>query len=128
MVFILIQTGRHRDLFVHGPIEEHDVPDPTAKEIGKWVAMLVAGALPIVLLSKSLDKVVDDRSRRSGAPGGAHRRPDRADRRSRPRASARSRPRPRNQLQRTVNLCLGACLSTLGLTLPAPSLITGRAR
>jgi Ca2+:H+ antiporter len=35
----------------------------------------------------------------------------------------------RNQLQRTVNLCLGACLSTVGLTLPAVltiGLITGR--
>jgi Ca2+:H+ antiporter len=34
-----------------------------------------------------------------------------------------------NQLQRTVNLCLGACLSTLGLTLPAVvaiGLITGK--
>ncbi len=28
-----------------------------------------------------------------------------------------------NQLQRTVNLCLGACLSTLGLTLPAVLII-----
>ena len=27
VIFILIQTGRHRDLFVHGPIEEHDVPE-----------------------------------------------------------------------------------------------------
>ena len=69
MIFILIQTGRHRDLFVHGPIEEHDVPDPTPREIGKWVALLVAGALPIVLLSKSLDKVVDAGIEALGAPG-----------------------------------------------------------
>jgi Ca2+:H+ antiporter len=35
-----------------------------------------------------------------------------------------------NELQRTVNLCLGACLSTVGLTLPAvvaAGLITGKA-
>jgi Ca2+:H+ antiporter len=36
-IFILIQTGRHRDLFVHGPSEEHDVPPATSREIGKWV-------------------------------------------------------------------------------------------
>ena len=43
VIFILIQTGRHRDLFVHGPSEEHDVPPATPREIGKWVALLVAG-------------------------------------------------------------------------------------
>jgi Ca2+:H+ antiporter len=60
------------------------VPSATPREIGKWVALLIAGALPIVLLSKSLDKVVD-----TG---------------------------------------IDACLSTLGLTLPAVltiGLITG---
>ena len=80
MIFILIQTGRHRDLFVHGPIEEHDVPDPTPREIGKWVVLLVAGALPIVLLSKSLDKVVDTGIDALGAPVALSRRADRDDR------------------------------------------------
>jgi Ca2+:H+ antiporter len=69
VIFILIQTGRHRDLFVHGPTEEHDVPDPTPRELGKWIALLVAGALPIVLLSKSLNKVVDAEIEAIGAPG-----------------------------------------------------------
>jgi Ca2+:H+ antiporter len=34
VIFILIQTGRHRDLFVHGPTEEHDVPDPRRASSG----------------------------------------------------------------------------------------------
>jgi Ca2+:H+ antiporter len=49
VIFILIQTGRHSDLFVHGPADEHHVPDSTPREIGKWVVLLVPGALPIVL-------------------------------------------------------------------------------
>jgi Ca2+:H+ antiporter len=127
VVFILIQTGRHRDLFVHGPIEEHDVPDPTAKEIGKWVAVLVAGALPIVLLSKSLDKVVDAEIKAIGAPG-ALTGVLIAMIVFTPEGISALKAASRNQLQRTVNLCLGACLSTLGLTLPAVltiGLITG---
>ena len=127
VIFLLIQTGRHRDLFVHGPIEEHDVPDPTPKEIGKWVALLVAGALPIVLLSKSLDKVVDAEIKAIGAPG-ALTGVLIAMIVFTPEGISALKAASRNQLQRTVNLCLGACLSTLGLTLPAVltiGLITG---
>ena len=127
VIFILIQTGRHRDLFVHGPIEDHDVPDPTPREIGKWVVLLVAGALPIVLLSKSLDKVLKAEIELLGAPVAL----------SgvliamivfTPEGISALKAAYRNQLQRTVNLSLGACLSTLGLTLPAVltiGLITG---
>ena len=127
VIFILIQTGRHRDLFVHGPIEEHDVPDPTPREIGKWVALLVAGALPIVLLSKSLDKVVDAEIKAIGAPG-ALTGVLIAMIVFTPEGISALKAASRNQLHRTVNLCLGACLSTLGLTLPAVltiGLITG---
>jgi Ca2+:H+ antiporter len=127
VIFILIQTGRHRDLFVHGPIEEHDVPAATPREIGKWVALLVAGALPIVLLSKSLDKVIDAEIKTIGAPG-ALTGVLIAMIVFTPEGISALKAASRNQLQRTVNLCLGACLSTLGLTLPAVltiGLITG---
>jgi len=127
VIFILIQTGRHRDLFVHGPSEEHDVPPATPREIGKWVALLVAGALPIVLLSKNLDKVVDAEIDAIGAPG-ALTGVLIAMIVFTPEGISALKAASRNQLQRTVNLCLGACLSTLGLTLPAVltiGLITG---
>ena len=127
VIFILIQTGRHRDLFVHGPIEEHDVPPATPHEIGKWVALLVAGALPIVLLSKNLDKVVDAQIDAIGAAG-ALTGVLIAMIVFTPEGISALKAASRNQLQRTVNLCLGACLSTLGLTLPAVltiGLITG---
>jgi len=127
VIFILIQTGRHRDLFVHGPIEEHDVPAATGREIGKWVVLLVAGALPIVLLSKNLDKVVDAEIKAIGAPG-ALTGVLIAMIVFTPEGISALKAASRNQLQRTVNLCLGACLSTLGLTLPAVltiGLITG---
>jgi len=88
------------------------------------VAALLAAALPIVLLSKSLDKVVTAEIKALGAPVAL----------SgvlialivfTPEGISALKAASKNQLQRTVNLCLGACLSTLGLTLPAV-LITGQ--
>ena len=88
------------------------------------MAALLAAALPIVLLSKSLDKVVTAEIKALGAPVAL----------SgvlialivfTPEGISALKAASKNQLQRTVNLCLGACLSTLGLTLPAV-LITGQ--
>ncbi len=79
--------------------------------------LLVAGALPIVLLSKSLDKVVDRGIEALGAPLAL----------SgvliamivfTPEGISALKAAYANQLQRTVNLYLGACLSTLGLRSP----------
>jgi Ca2+:H+ antiporter len=87
---------------------------------GDWLerALLVVTILPIVLLSKSLGKVLDHEIAAIGAPTAL----------SgvlialivfTPEGVSALRAAYANQLQRTVNLCLGACLSTLGLTLPA---------
>ena len=104
------------------------MPDKTPREIAKWTFLLVAGALPIVLLSKRLDKVVDAGIDALGAPVAL----------SgiliamivfTPEGISALKAAYANQLQRTVNLCLGACLSTLGLTLPAVliiGLVTGK--
>jgi Ca2+:H+ antiporter len=128
VIFLRIQTGRHRDLFVHGPSDEHEVEELNSRTVTKWVLLLVAAALPIVLLSKSLDKVVTSGIEALGAPVAL----------SgilialivfTPEGISALKAAYRNQLQRTVNLCLGACLSTLGLTLPAVliiGLITGQ--
>jgi Ca2+:H+ antiporter len=127
-IFLLIQTGRHRDLFVHGPAEDHDVPDATGLEIGRQVALLLASAVPIVLLSKSLDKIVEHGITSLNVPAAL----------SgmlialivfTPEGISALKAAYRNQLQRTVNLCLGAFLSTVGLTLPAVltiGLVTGQ--
>ena len=127
VLFLVIQTGRHRDLFVHGASDEHEVEEANPRTIGKWVVLLLAAAVPIVLLSKSLDKVVKAEIDIIGAPIAL----------SgvlialivfTPEGITALKAASKNQLQRTVNLCLGACLSTLGLTLPAVltiGLITG---
>jgi Ca2+:H+ antiporter len=58
VVFLVLQTGRHRGFF-----EGADTPHPEhvaqPGEIGRHTVLLVVTILPIVLLSKSLGKILD---------------------------------------------------------------------
>jgi Ca2+:H+ antiporter len=127
-IFLFVQTGRHRDLFTLADDDGHVVEERSTRAIVRHTVLLVANVLPIVLLSKHLDKVVSHGIHDLGAPGAL----------TgllialiifTPEGVSALKAGYRNQLQRTVNLCLGACLSTVGLTLPAVltiGLITGQ--
>jgi Ca2+:H+ antiporter len=122
-IFLAIQTGRHREYF--GADEHHDGGEGSVR---RPAVLLVATVLPIVLLSKSLGKILDHGIASLDAPvavGGLLI----ALIVFTPEGVSALRAAYRNELQRTVNLCLGACLSTVGLTLPAVvliGLITGK--
>jgi Ca2+:H+ antiporter len=133
-VFLGIQTVRHRGFFVEpqraGAVVlgagEHHAPAPG--NVARHAVLLLVTLLPIVLLAKQLAKVVDHGIAVLGAPpavGGmlialivlA------------PEGVSAFRAALDNQLQRAVNLCLGAALSTIGLTVPAVlgiALLTGQ--
>lgn len=86
------------------------------------VGLLLANILPIVILAKSLATVLDFGIVRLGAPvalGGILI----AMVVFTPECIAALRAINANQLQRAINLCLGAAASTLGLTVPAVLLI-----
>jgi Ca2+:H+ antiporter len=86
------------------------------------VFLLLANILPIVILAKSLAVMLDYGIVRLGAPaalGGILI----AMVVFTPECIAALRAITANQLQRAVNLCLGAAASTLGLTVPAVLLI-----
>ena len=130
VIFLVIQTGRHRNLFQHPDAGAHGGGGAGGhgRAVAGHAAMLVVTALPIVLLAKKLDKVVGHGIDALGAPAAL----------SglmiavivfTPEGVSALRAAYRNDLQRTVNLCLGAFLSTVGLTLPAVltiGLITGK--
>ncbi|WP_336486611.1 calcium:proton antiporter [Methylobacterium nigriterrae] len=130
-VFLLIQTGRHSDFFkedVKADAEARTGPGPSAGAVAAHVALLVANILPIVLLAKNLAIILDYGIAALGAPsalGGVLI----AAIVFTPEAISALRAIARNELQRAINLCLGAATSTVGLTVPAilaVGLITGQ--
>ena len=134
--FLVVQTARHTGFFPQPPDEAET--DPAFVEAGHsrdghgaaalHAARLVGSILPIVLLSKKLAILLDRGLVSAGLPealGGlvvalivlA------------PEGITALRAVSTNQLQRGVNLCLGAAASTIGLTVPAivtVSVLTGR--
>ncbi len=132
--FLILQTGRHSAFFQE---PEHDKDTAgvvvaahaqTGRSTASHVALLLANILPIVILAKSLATVLDFGIGRLGAPvalGGILI----AMVVFTPECIAALRAINANQLQRAINLCLGAAASTLGLTVPAVlaiGLITGQ--
>ena len=130
--FLALQTGRH-SMFFREPDEEgkpiiavdadgEPVSPSSMREVLPHVGLLLANILPIVILSKSLAAVLDFGIAKLGAPaalGGILI----AMVVFTPECIAALRAITSNQLQRAVNLCLGAAASTLGMTVPAVLLI-----
>ncbi|RYE83325.1 MAG: calcium:proton antiporter [Hyphomicrobiales bacterium] len=157
--FLVLQTGRHSVFFKEPAGESNmpygaayararaqpgaepaPAPEPDAELVEEpphppsegstrsHVILLLANILPIVILAKSLAVVLDFGIARLGAPvalGGILI----AMVVFTPECIAALRAITTNQLQRAINLCLGAAASTLGLTVPAVlviGLITGQ--
>lgn len=132
--FLVLQTGRHRTFFLEPTREQAPVPQTGAGDLETiqedsghddpggatltHVALLLANILPIVILAKSLATALDFGIIKLGAPvalGGILI----AMVVFTPECIAALRAITANQLQRAINLCLGAAASTLGLTVPA---------
>lgn len=126
-LFLWLQTGRYQGYFV-APRSDSDVhepaepPAPARKaskgELGFHVLMLLVNILPIVILSKSLAKVLDYGIAATGAPhslGGIII----AMLVFTPEGISALIAIRRDQLTRAINLCLGGAASTVGLTVPA---------
>jgi Ca2+:H+ antiporter len=125
-IFLVLQTGRHRGFFVEsGPSTaaaaasaRTEVHNSTGSTAVVHSLLLVITMLPIVLLAKQLAKLIDRGIAMLEAPpalGGVLI----ALIVFTPEAIAALRATLDNQLQRSINLCLGASVSTIGLTLPA---------
>ena len=132
-LFLWLQTGRYQGFFQPsgnaGDMPAVQVAPTPASEhqkkhlAPKWHALLLlANVLPIVILSKSLAKLLDAGIEALNAPTAlsgiiiamvvfA------------PEGISALRAVAANELTRAINLCLGAAASTLGLTVPAVLLI-----
>lgn len=126
-MFLWLQTGRHKGYFVAPKDtsdlnEPEDPPPPPRKaskgELARHVALLLINILPIIILSKSLAKVLDYGIAATGAPpslGGVII----AMLVFTPEGISALQAIRRDQLTRAINLCLGGAASTVGLTVPA---------
>ncbi|QEE40268.1 MULTISPECIES: calcium:proton antiporter [unclassified Methylobacterium] len=120
-VFLLIQTSRHSDFFqdAEEKADSGSASGSTSRgAMAKHVVLLLANVVPIVLLAKSLAVILDHGIAALGAPsalGGVLI----AAIVFTPEAISALKAIARNELQRAINLCLGAATSTVGLTVPA---------
>jgi Ca2+:H+ antiporter len=136
-MFLWLQTGRHKGYFVAPKAtsdtnEPEALPPPPRKahkgEMALHVALLLINILPIVILSKSLAKILDYGIAATGAPhalGGVII----AMLVFTPEGISAVIAIRGDQLTRAINLCLGGAASTVGLTVPAVlaiGLITGK--
>ena len=129
-LFLWLQTGRHRGFFTAGDVADDTIGRPLPREDKGsapvralvHVGLLLANILPIVILAKSLAKLLDHGIAAIGAPtalGGVVI----AMIVFTPEGISAMKAVAANQLTRAINLCLGAATSTLGLTVPAVLLI-----
>lgn len=119
ILFLVIQTNRHREFFSHPHTESaghHHGESETS--LGAASFLLIAGLIPVVLLSKKLAVVLDFGTTQLKWPGAlaglivaflilA------------PEGLSSVKAACQNQLQRAINLLLGSVLATLALTIPA---------
>jgi Ca2+:H+ antiporter len=131
-VFLAMQSARHRNFFIQpvsdtNDIErgEADAPEavdhPAVRSLPYHITLLFLTMLPIVLLAKNLAKLVDYGVAGMGAPAAVGGvliavlvlAPEGV---SAFKAAA-------DRLQRSVNICLGSALSTIGMAVPAALVI-----
>jgi Ca2+:H+ antiporter len=124
--FLIMQTLRHRGFFV-GPGESiedaQDHGDIVVRSVGFHFVFLLANMLPIVLLSKSMATIIDYQVMAFSAPvalGGVII----ALLVLAPEGLAALKSAVDNRLQRSINICLGSAVATIGLTVPVIMMIS----
>lgn len=125
-VFLYVQTVRHRDYFLSDPGDasagEAPAGGPPARQFWESVALLLVALVAVVLLAKHFAGSIETFIAAVGAPVGAvgllvallvll------------PETLAALRAARNNELQKSLNLALGSSLATIGLTIPAVSIL-----
>lgn len=117
--FVVAQTIRHRDHFLHPEEDDHAHEQPVARaQAGAAGLMLVVALAAVVLLAKALSPSIEKGVASAGAPQAmvgiiiaalvlA------------PEGFAAVRAARVNRVQTSLNLAIGSALATIGLTIPA---------
>ena len=121
-VFLYVQTVRHRDYFLSDQADKDHGAPPSPRQVWESVVLLLVGLVAVVLLAKSVAGSIETAVLAVGAPTEAigllvallvll------------PETVAALGAARRNELQKSLNLALGSSLATIGLTIPAVSLL-----
>jgi Ca2+:H+ antiporter len=122
--FLAVQTGRHRGYFVIDT--EADEPHHGAEAAGSWQAhaiLLVAYMVPVVYLAEQFGGPIGNMIAMLQAPA-ALSGIIIAALVATPEAIGAVRSAMANRLQRSINICLGSLLATIGLTVPLMLLVS----
>ncbi|SAL10636.1 calcium/proton exchanger [Caballeronia terrestris] len=130
VVFVFVQTVRHRDYFLpfvpaRDPNAEDEVhaPPPTAAHAWSAVGLLLLSLVAVVGLAKLLSPAVEAGVAKAGAPeavvGVVI-----AALVLLPEGLAALRAARLNRLQTSLNLALGSALASIGLTIPAVAIVS----
>jgi Ca2+:H+ antiporter len=127
VLFLGVQTMRHRHFFTQPSDDDLDVVDthhpPASMRTVPWHAtLLVLTMVPVVLLAKKLAILLDVGVEELGAPTALAGLVV-AILVLTPEAVAAARAAADNQMQRSINICLGSAVATIGLTIPAVIII-----
>lgn len=125
LMFVLVQTVRHRDYFLPDQDVAHDVhaEPPTATTTWAAAAFLLVALIGVVLLAKGLSATVERAVLDAGLPlavvGVVI-----AALVLAPESLAAYRAAKRDRLQTSLNLALGSALATIGLTIPSVAIVS----
>jgi Ca2+:H+ antiporter len=121
LVFVFVQTVRHRDYFLaeaaEGDAEVHAPPPPTGAVLAS-LGLLTAALVAVVGLAKVLSPIIEGAVDRAGAPAAVVGVVISALVLL-PESVAALRQARANRLQNSLNLALGSSLASIGLTIPA---------
>jgi len=124
LVFVFVQTIRHRDYFLAERDDEegHAVP-PSGRNALASLGLLIAALIAVVGLAKILSPVVEEGVDRMGAPAAVVGIVI-AMLVLLPEGFAALRNARANRLQNSLNLALGSALASIGLTIPTVAVVS----
>lgn len=121
VLFIFVQTVRHRDYFILGDDAGHGGEKPDGIATLKSAVLLIVSLLAVILLAKALTPAVEGAVARAGLPiavvgviiAGLVLLPE---------GTAALKAARANRLQSSLNASLGSAVASIGLTIPAVAL------
>jgi Ca2+:H+ antiporter len=121
-VFLYVQTVRHRSYFLSDLVRDEHGAMPGPRQVWESAVLLLVGLVAVVLLAKGVAGSIETAVLAVGAPTEAIGLLV-ALMVLLPETVAALAAARRNELQKSLNLALGSSLATIGLTIPAVSLL-----